>query len=125
MKKSIQLLISIFFIYSCGTIPKFKKGTPVLVEKIGIMDTITVSVSGKILDLYEKFGLKGAEIELSNNKNSYYKVCRETGEFKFNHITSGKYLIKSTYLGYFTFSDSIVFKSGEIIKLTIGLGYDE
>ncbi len=94
-------------------------------ERIGIMDTVTVNVSGKISDLYDKFGLKGAKIELTNNENSYSKTCGENGEFKFEHISSGKYRIISVFVGYYMLKDSIEFKSGEIIKLKIGLGYDE
>lgn len=94
-------------------------------EKIGIMDTLTVNVTGKITDLYDKFGLKGAKIELTNNEKSYEQNCGENGEFKFDHISSGKYQIISDFVGYYMLRDSIELKSGEIVKLKIGLGYDE
>jgi hypothetical protein len=125
MRNSLQILIIILLIYSCGTIPKLKNGNSFVVERIGIMDTVTVNVSGEITDLYDKFGLKGAKIELTNNENSYSKTCGENGEFKFEHISSGKYRIISGFVGYYMLKDSIEFKSGEIIKLKIGLGYDE
>ncbi len=120
--KSTQILFAIIFFFSCASISNHKSGNYFKMKKTGIMDTVTVNISGKVYELYENFGLKGAEIELSNNKNSYSKICGETGEFKFKHIASGKYKIKRKYLGYFTFSDSIEIKSGQIIKLKIGLG---
>ena len=89
------------------------------------MDTLTVNVTGKITDIYDKFGLKGAKIELTNNVNSYSKTCGENGEFKFEHISSGKYRIVSDFVGYYQLRDSIEFKSGEIVELKIGLGYDK
>ena len=89
------------------------------------MDTVTVNVNGKIIDLYQKFGLKGASIELSNNLNYYSKKCGENGEFNFEHISPGKYLIISDFVGYYMLRDSIEFKSGEIIELKIGLAHDE
>ena len=125
MKNSLQILIIGLLIYSCGTIPKLKNGNSFIVERIGIMDTLTVNVTGKITDLYDKFGLKGARIELTNNDNSYSKTCGENGEFKFEHISSGKYKVISNFVGYYQLRDSIELKSGEIIGLKIGLGYDE
>ena len=89
------------------------------------MDTLTVNITGKITDLYDKFGLKGASIELANNENSYSKTCGKNGEFKFEHISSGKYRIISDFVGYYHLRDSIELKSGEIIVLKIVLGYDE
>ncbi len=89
------------------------------------MDTITVNVNGKITDLYNKFGLKRAYIELKNSKNSYSKTCGENGEFKFEHISSGKYKIVSNFVGYYQLRDSIELKSGEKVELKIGLGYDD
>jgi hypothetical protein len=125
MKNSLQILIIGLLIYSCGTLPKLKNGNSLVVERIGIMDTLTVNVTGKITDIYDKFGLKGAKIELTNNVNSYSKICGENGEFKFEHISSGKYRIISDFVGYYQLRDSIEFKSGEIVELKIGLGNDE
>lgn len=125
MRNSLQILIIGLLIYSCGTLPKLKNGNSLVVERIGIMDTLTVNVTGKITDIYDKFGLKGAKIELTNNVNSYSKTCGENGEFKFEHISSGKYRIISDFVGYYQLRDSIEFKSGEIVELKIGLGYDE
>jgi hypothetical protein len=125
MRNSLQILIIGLLIYSCGTLPKLKNGNSFVVEKIGIMDTITVNVSGKITDLHNKFGLKGAKIKLTNIVNSYSKTCGENGEFKFEHIASGKYRITSDFVGYYHLTDSLEFKSGEIVELKIGLGYDE
>ena len=125
MRNSLQILIIGLLIYSCGTLPKLKNGNSFVVERIGIMDTLTVNVTGKITDIYDKFGLKGAKIELTNNVNSYSKTCGENGEFKFEHISSGKYRIISDFVGYYQLRDSIEFKSGEIVELKIGLGYDE
>ena len=125
MKNSIQILIIGLLIYSCGTIPKLKNGNSFVVERIGIMDTLTVNVTGKVTDLYDKFGLKGASIELKNNENSYSRTCGENGEFRFDHIPSGKYKVTSDFVGYYHLRDSIELKSGEIIGLKIGLGYDE
>ena len=126
MRNSLQILIIGLLICGCGTIPKLKNGrNSFVVERIGIMDTLTVKVTGKITDLYDKFGLKGASIELKNNENSYSKTCGENGEFKFEHISSGKYRIVSNFVGYYQLRDSIEFKSGEIVGIKIGLGYDE
>ena len=86
------------------------------------MDSIAINISGRVYELYENFGLPGAEIELLNKNNNYHSFSNEKGKFKFKNLLPGKYKIRSTYLGYFTFSDSIVLKSGEIIKLKIGLG---
>lgn len=125
MKNLLQTLTIGLLIYSCGTIPKLKNGNSFIVERIGIMDTLTVNVTGKITDLYDKFGLKGASIELTNNDNSYSKTSGEYGEFKFEHISSGKYEVRSNSVGYYRLRDSIEFKSGEIVEIKIGLGYDE
>jgi hypothetical protein len=125
MRNSLQILIICLLIYSCGTLPKLIDGNSFAVERIGIMDTITVNVSGKITDLYNKFGLKGAQIELTNNENSYSKTCGENGVFNFEHISFGKYRVIGNFVGYYQFRDSIELKSGEIIGLKIGLGYDE
>ncbi len=125
MKNSFLILIIGILFYSCGTIPKLKNGNSFEINRIGIMDTLTVIVSGKIFDLYDKFEIKGAKVELTNNENSYSETCGKKGEFKFEHIASGKYKIWSSYIGYYTLTDSIEFKSGEIIEMNIGLGYDE
>ena len=125
MKNLLQILIIGILIYSCATLKKRTDGNSFVVERIGIMDTITVNVSGKIYDLYDKFGLKGAKIELTNNINSYERDCGENGEFSFDHISSGKYLVQANFVGYYQLRDSIDLKTGEIIGLKIGLGYDE
>lgn len=53
---------------------------------------------------------KGNKLELIN------------GEFKFEHIPEGKYrIISNLVVGYY----SIYIKSGEVVELKIGLGYDE
>lgn len=122
IKKSIQILIVTIFFFSCASISNHKSGNYFKMKRVGLMDTITVNISGRVYELYENFGLPGAEIELSNKKNNYHSFSKKKGEFKFKNILPGKYKIRSTYLGYFTFSDSIVFKSGENIKLKIGLG---
>lgn len=89
------------------------------------MDSITVNVGGKVTDIYDKFPLKGAYITLKNPENEYSEVAKKNGEFSFNHISSGKYEIISSFVGYCMLRDSIELKSGEIIKLEIELGYDE
>jgi hypothetical protein len=125
MRKSLQILLIGILIYSCGTLPKRSDGNSFILERIEISDTVTVNVSGKIADIYDKFGLKGAEIELTNNDNSYKRNCGENGEFDFEHISSGKYLILADFVGYYQLRDSIELKDGEIIRIKIGLGYDE
>ena len=125
MKNSLQILIFGFLIFSCGTIPKLKDGNLVKVERVGIMDTITVNVSGRVFDLHDKFGIESAEIELYNLENKYSEYCGKKGEFIFKHIPSGKYEINIYYPGYYSMKDTIELNSGEIVELKIGLGYDE
>jgi hypothetical protein len=125
MKRTFQTLIILTIIYSCASIPNGKHGLLFVKKKIGIRDTIPAKVSGKILDYYDKFGLKGAEIKLENKEKSYYKPCGNKGEFNFENINPGKYRITASYLGYYTLKDSIELRSGEVIKLKIGLGYDK
>ncbi|WP_409232609.1 peptidase associated/transthyretin-like domain-containing protein [Polaribacter gochangensis] len=122
IKKSIQFLFGIIFFFSCATISNHKSGNYFKMKRVGLMDTITINISERVYELYENFGLPGADIELSNKNNNYHSFSKEKGVFKFKNLLPGKYKIRSTYLGYFTFSDSIVLKSGEIIKLKIGLG---
>jgi hypothetical protein len=70
-------------------------------------------------------GLYPAIIRLNNNDNSYEQVSRENGEFKFEHIYSDKYQILIYNVGSYWLRDSIEFKTGEIVELKIGLGYDD
>jgi len=125
MRKTLQILAVGFLIFGCVTIPKLKNGNSFVVKSIGVMDTETVRVTGIITDLYNKFGLYPAMIRLNNNDNSYEQVSRENGEFEFEHIYSGKYRIVISFVGYYQLIDSIEFKTGEIVELKIGLGYDD
>ena len=120
-----KIILLGLLIYSCGTLPKHKKKILYDIDRVGIMDTITVNISGNGMELYDKFGLKGASIELVNKENSYSRTCNEKGEFDFKHISAGKYLIIADFVGYYMLRDSIELKTGEMVKLKIGLGYDE
>lgn len=122
MKNVLPILIIVLFIYSCKIIPIINDRNSFDVNRVGIMDTSTTIIRGKIIDNYDNSSLPGAFIELNNNRNSYSKNCNENGEFSFEHISSGKYAIKTSFIGHNRFRDSIELKSGEIIEVKIGLG---
>ena len=122
MKNLLPILIIGLFIYNCKTIPKVNARNSFDVNRVGIMDTITTIIRGKITDNYDNSDLWGAVIELNNNLNSYSRNCNKHGEFSFEHISSGKYEIKTSFVGLNRFRDSVEVKSGEIIDMTIGLG---
>lgn len=122
MKNLLPILIIGIFIYSCKTIPKINARNSFDFNRAGIRDTSTTIIRGKIIDNYDNSGLCGAVIELNNNLNSYSRNSTENGEFTFEHISSGKYEIKTSFIGLNTFKDSIELKSGEIMEIKIGLG---
>jgi len=91
------------------------------IERIGIMDTVTVMINGEIINLNNSAELPRAKVELTSKYNSYFQICQSKGEFTFEHIPHGKYIARIDYEGYKTIIDSIEFKSGEIVKLKIGM----
>jgi len=125
MKKFILIIVIALVVYCCGAISKHNSGNSLIIKKVGITDTTTVNVKGKIIDEYEKFGLKWASIELNSALNSYSQRCVENGIFHFKNVKAGNYEVIGNAAGYYLFKDSINLKSGEILDLTIGLVYDE
>ncbi|GAB3202147.1 hypothetical protein GCM10027293_26880 [Pontibacter aydingkolensis] len=88
-------------------------------KEIGIMDTLTVNVFGKVFNPKIRIDLPHADVRLSNNQNLYTANCDKNGEFKFTHIPSGKYQIRVSFIGYTGLTDSVEFKTGEIVELNI------
>ena len=121
MKKIILPLVIGLLFYSCNkNVTQSKHNYAILERKdIGIMDTLTVNVFGKVLNPKIKIALPQADVRLSNNQNSYSAYCDKNGEFRFTHIPSGKYQIRASYIGYTGLIDSVEFKTGEIVELNI------
>ena len=94
------------------------------ITRLGVMDTSTVSVSGKVFSLLSKSAISGATVKLTNRDKSFFRISNEDGEFEFQPIPSGRYQITGTFLGHYRLTDSIEFKSGEIVEVEIKLWAD-
>jgi len=87
------------------------------------INTHDIVLQGQIIDLYDKSELGFARIELISNKKSYLRDSDRNGNFKFRDVLPGKYIINTSYVGYYDFKDSLHVKQGELIELKISLGY--
>jgi hypothetical protein len=121
MKKIILPLVFGLLFFSCNRSATQRKYDYSILERknIGIMDTLTVNVYGKVFDPKIKIDLPQADVRLSSHKNSYSAYCDKNGEFKFNHIPPGKYQIRASFIGYTGLTDTVEFKTGEIVELNI------
>lgn len=124
MKKNLIVLM-IGILFSCKTHSNITHGATLTIERNTQIADNSVNVKGNIFDLYDKFGLEHAVIELSNNENTYKESCIENGDFKFKSIPPGKYRLSAGFIGYKTLIDSLEVIPQELIILRIGLGYDE
>ncbi|WP_210462961.1 carboxypeptidase-like regulatory domain-containing protein [Rufibacter roseolus] len=122
----ILALMIVTTVCSCShNVTRAKKDNSIMeIKRIGVMDTLIVNVSGKLLSLYGKFGLPGAKVKFINKENSFSKICNEDGGFEFRHIPSGKYQITSSYIGYYSLTDSVEFKTGDIVEIKVRLWAD-
>jgi hypothetical protein len=90
-------------------------------QTLGIMDTTTCSIQGKIIDLKNLEPMAGCGIRLKG-LNHDSTVTNANGEFDFGHLPPGDYLLSTQYLFYRSLLDTIKAGSGEIIYLKVGLG---
>ena len=120
------IILTIFVFGSCSTIKTNSRLRPesqiLKLERTGIMDTITVVLSGHCIDIEENKAVANASIKLSRNDTvTYVAVSDPVGNFKFNHIHAGRYKIEMAALGYNTKDTTVTLGSGTIWKLEVGL----
>ncbi len=85
------------------------------------MDTLTVNVSGKVFSLLSKSSISEADVRLTNKEYSFSRTSNKDGEFEFSNIPSGRYQITSKFIGHYRLTDSVEFKTGEIVDIEIKL----
>jgi CarboxypepD_reg-like domain len=120
------IILTILFFASCSTSKMNAYPQPVskilTLERAGIMDTVTVVIVGRCVDIEENKSLAEASIKLSRNDTvTYVGLSDGLGNFKFNHIRAGRYEIEVTCLGYNTKDTTAMFRTGDIWKLEVGL----
>ncbi|WP_273566290.1 carboxypeptidase-like regulatory domain-containing protein [Maribacter halichondriae] len=121
--RNIAIIVLILLILnSCRTLPKRGDGNVFTVNKSSTGATLRADIYGKIIEKNDRYGLGAANIELISIKNSYVQTSDKGGNFKFQNIPSGKYLIRTEYVGLFSFRDSITVGVTEKVELVIELG---
>lgn len=120
MKKTVQILMILLLSFGCRTASKLTIDNPIMVDRIAIKDPLPVNVSGTIFG-FENRVEPFARIELINETNSYFENSQDDGEFEFDNVSPGEYLIKCSSTAHYVFKDSIVLKPGEMIKLKVRL----
>lgn len=81
---------------------------PLLAQRLG-------SISGVVVTGPKRSGIEGARIVLVGTP--FVVTTNARGEFSFNGITAGKYVIQASAIGYTTMTASIEVKSLEIIEV--------
>ena len=89
------------------------------------MDTTTAIIRGKIIILPDEIEIPDATLELINEINKITTISLKNGTFLFSDIPAGKYLMRTDYPGLYSFRDSIMINSGQIISMKVGMVYDE
>ncbi len=67
--------------------------------------TIKVTVSGTVRDVKDNHPIPFATVSLKNNTDSSFvagTITTEAGQFNFTDISSGNYLLETSYIGYHT-----------------------
>ena len=126
MKIKLLIFVIGFITFGCSknVIRSKIDNSELKITRVGIMDTLTVSVSGKVFSLLSKSTISEADIRLTNKEYSFSRNSNEDGEFEFLHIPSGKYQLTSKFIGHYILADSVEFKTGEIVKVEIKLWAD-
>lgn len=95
-------------------------------ERTGIMDTITVVIYGRVVDIDNGNNIAAVLIKLKNDTLSYFLLGDSIGKFKFNHIQAGLYNIEVSALGYFSKDTIATMGTGGIWEWKFGLArWDE
>jgi hypothetical protein len=120
------IILTILFFASCSTSKLKAHPQPMskilTLERVGVMDSVTVVIVGRCVNIEENKSLAEASIKLSRNDTvAYVGLSDGLGNFKFNHIRAGRYEIEVTCLGYNTKDTTAKFTTGEIWKLEVGL----
>jgi len=63
---------------------------------------ITQTIKGKVIDQQSEFPLLGAEVVTQVNKQDYWAVCDENGEYRIENVPLGKINIQAHYSGFNT-----------------------
>ncbi|RYD54012.1 MAG: hypothetical protein EOP56_19685 [Sphingobacteriales bacterium] len=126
LMRTYFIILSILFFGSCSISKTSSRPQPtskiLTLERTGIMDTITVVLSGHYIDIEDNKNVTDASIKLSRNETvAYVAFSNSLGNFKFNHIRAGRYQIEMAALGYNTKDTTVTFATGEIWKLEVGL----
>jgi hypothetical protein len=126
MKITLFVLIIGFIAFGCSkNVTRSKiNNSELKIMRVGIMDTLTVSVSGKVFSLLSKSSISEADVKLTNKEYSFSRTTNKDGEFEFLHIPSGRYQITSKFIGHYRLTDSVEFKTGEIVDIEIKLWAD-
>jgi len=114
VKKIIIISITILLFFSCKEQRNISCIPQLNLDAVGIMDTITVVVEGKI-DIPE---LQDSTLIvcLSSKYKDYSAKVDSLGNFKFSHIEAGHYLLGIQHLTHINF---VTLKSGGIYKAFI------
>jgi hypothetical protein len=120
---TIQFLSNIVNVfYQEKLLPDSLTGQIIKYESIGIMDTITAILNGKVIDNESKISIENASISLMSGLVLTPNSTDKNGLFKFNHIHAGSYRIKIFAPDYNDFDmDTLNLGIGDIKELNIGM----
>jgi len=104
---------------------KIKRSKIIEINELHLIDTTMVFLKGTIEILPDNIPIPSAEIELTSGNKTYKSISNKTGQFAFNSIPNGKYIIKANYIGCYDLKDSIDLGSHNNFFIKIGLVYDE
>ena len=91
-------------------------------ERIGIMDTITATLKGQVLDLKSNMPIQDANISLISGLVLLPNMTNENGMFEYNQIHNGQYRFHIFASGYEKFEmDTLYLGTGDIKEINIGL----
>ncbi|MBB3696507.1 carboxypeptidase-like regulatory domain-containing protein [Flammeovirga yaeyamensis] len=122
MKYLLIVFISALLFISCSTSKRRIHQNSIVIEKLGMMRTQNVLISGKIKN---NKTIEATKITLTSTKNTYSEFCNKNGEFSFEYISPAKYELNIEIGGFTQSYDSIEFFPGQILEIVVDLNNNE
>lgn len=131
------LVITVCLAYSCSffnkkaqcatsleIFPEYGEDSRLIeLDRVAVIDTATVIIYGKVIELKANEPLPITNIRLINEDSKHEAVSDIDGKFEFYHIQKGIYKLTADYIGHRQFiMDSLNLETGNVINLKIGMG---